>query len=56
MYEKSSLKYRTVIHYVNDNKIRFLWTYRHFQTPYVCIKKWRKNADSGIKDVALPWK
>ena len=38
MFEKYSFKYRTMIHCVSDNKVRFLWTYRHFQTPYVCIK------------------
>ena len=30
MYEKSSFEYRTVNHDVSNNKIRFLWTYRHF--------------------------
>ena len=43
MYEKSSFKYRTVINDVSDNKIRFLWTYRHFETPYVCIKNGAKT-------------
>ena len=38
MYEKSSFKYRTMIHDVSDNKIRFLWTYQHFYIPYVRIK------------------
>ena len=42
MYEKSSFKYRTVIHDVSDIKIRFLWTYRQFLTPYVCIKNGAK--------------
>ena len=42
MYEKSTFKYRTVNHDVSDNKIRFLWTYRHFKTPYVCIKNGAK--------------
>ena len=55
MYEKSSFKYRTVNHDVSDNKIKFLWTYRHF-IHHMSALKWRKNADSGIEDVALPWK
>ena len=55
MYEKSSFKYRTVIHDVSDNKISFYGRTDIFKH-HMSALKMAQNADSGIKDVALPWK